>query len=499
MPLGATESSLTILNCGAADVDWTAQTVPAVTLTTEDGTLGAGEQHELEFTIDESALDPDFSFKIKVSEPVNSTYVDVHAFKPGFASPQPPEPPAEDFGFTSGGPSGCALQCITKAWLTPNATTPNPSLEVETNTPATLAVYVSQSAPVDDGAGNPVFPGVDPIAFSNELRTEWTTVLAPLDPATDYHIIVKATDADQGRSYRAGTFTTTTPVGGPDGLAGGEDAGCSVQCITKAWVTPGSPGQDSELEVETHTPATIDVFVSPDAPTLDGDENPSFPGVDAVATSNGSTTDWDTTLPGLEMGATYHIIVRATDDDGNRSYRSGSFTTSDAPQVVVTFHYLKVTHDGDSSWKNRGELRFGMEVDDVFVARTGEDKLHSGTTVHFNDDDEVPGISYVAQAGDFLPVARMDATERDWDGLGEFCAMGYGVSNEAGSDGSCDVKWNVADTGSIPIASLGALTDCAELGVDSETGDHCVKIETTSHGDDYPNFWAIVSFKVLGS
>jgi hypothetical protein len=498
LPLNVTESSLTIHNCGAVDVDWTAQTVPDVSLASEAGTLGAGEEHELGFSIAESALDPDFSFKIKVSEPGNSNYVDVHAFKPGLAAPHPPQPPAGDFGFTSGGPSGCALQCITKAWLTPNAMTPNPALEVNTNTPASIAVYVSQNAPVDDGSGNPVFPGTDPIAFSNQLQTEWTTVLAPLEPATDYHIIVKATDAEQGRSYRAGTFRTTTPIEGPDGLAGAEGGGCSVQCITKAWVTPGAPGFDSSLEVDTHTPATIEVFVSADAPSLDGDENPSFPGVAAIATSDGPTTDWDTTLPGLDMGATYHIIVRATDEDGNRSYRAGSFATSDAPKVVVTFHYLKVTHDGDSSWKNRGELRFGMEVDDVFVARTGEDKMHSGTTVHFDDGDGVPGISYLAEAGEFLPVARMDASERDWDGLSEFCSLGDGVPNEAGSDGSCDLKWNVADSGSIPTSSLGSLTDCSELGVDSETGNHCVKIETTSHGDDYPSFWAIVSFRTVG-
>src|SRR5688500_5345814 len=50
LPPGAMTSSLTIINCGGSDVDWSAHTVPSVSLDTDAGTLAAGAEHELGFT-----------------------------------------------------------------------------------------------------------------------------------------------------------------------------------------------------------------------------------------------------------------------------------------------------------------------------------------------------------------------------------------------------------------------------------------------------------------
>ena len=67
------------------------------------------------------------------------------------------------------------MQCITTAWLTGNATTPNVDLHVETNAPALIEVWVSEDEPDLDDA---------PTASSGELATDWSTLFSPLEPAT---------------------------------------------------------------------------------------------------------------------------------------------------------------------------------------------------------------------------------------------------------------------------------------------------------------------------
>ena len=498
VPSGATASSLTIRNCSTDEVDWTASTVPLVSLGDEAGTIGPSADHELGFEIDESAFDePTFSFKIKVSEPGHNTYVDVEAFKPGFATPTLPEEEKE-LGFSSGGPTGCAAQCITKAWLTPNATTPNPALEVTTNTPATIAVRVSTSAPVIDPDGNPFFPGVAPIASSAPGYTQWDTVVGPLKAATDYHIIVTATDADGGVSYRSGTFRTTTSIEHPDQLAASGDAGCSVQCISDGWIMPGGPGEDPTLEVRNHGPARIRALVRDTEFAVDGDGVPQFGGAEPVATSDGPVTTWTVELDGLSLDTTYFIVVEATDDQGRRSFQAGTFVTDDQLQVTVTFHFVRVISDGDSSLGNRGELSFGMGVNDTTVARTPERKIHSNTTVSLDGDDRIEGTSFTTVAGEWLPTAFMDAIEADYSG--RFCPAGSGVNIDWGRNTYCNWKWNVASSGLIQTSAIDTLDRCADLGVDGEFAeDACVKMETEPHGEDFPTFFAVVSFRLTES
>ncbi|MFP5377296.1 MAG: hypothetical protein ACLGIO_11040, partial [Acidimicrobiia bacterium] len=145
LPAGTLSSSLSVTNCGGADVSWTAATVPSVSLGSKNGSLAGGSTAKVDFTIDADAYDPGaVDFKIKVSEPGHNHYVDVHAFRPAFGKDLVAGNGQLSAGEDAG---GCANQCIVKAWLTPNATTPNLSLEVKTHTPATIRMWVAKQAP----------------------------------------------------------------------------------------------------------------------------------------------------------------------------------------------------------------------------------------------------------------------------------------------------------------------------------------------------------------
>jgi hypothetical protein len=501
---GLMSSTLTIRNCGTDPVNWTAATKPSVSLDDVGGALAGGAEHALGFTIDPSKFaDAAIAFKIKVSEPGFNQYVDITAVEAGLADAgsAPPDPGGT---ITTGGPTGCAASCITKAWLTPNASTPNLALDVETSTPARVSVYVSTSAPVAGPDGQPSFPDGGLIAATNDLNVVWSAALSPLAAATDYHIIVRATDADGGASNRVGTFRTVTPAVDP-GLgeaAPGGDSGCSTQCITKAWLTPDPSSFDMDLEVTSHTLARFEAYVSTDAPGEDPDGHPSFPGATPMTTNFAYEKAWTTTLGPLEPATTYHVIVKATDGMFRSSYQVGSFETRvGANRLLVTFHEIRVHHDGDKG-ANRGELSFVFAIDGAYVRKAGEFKVGSGTTLNLSDGDRWPGIGTVVDLDPsplaWLPMLGVAGYERDADGVNDFCSLGE-VQSDPGSDEGCDVKWDVASSGLIQTGGLDSLPSCPDLGVDAEevASAHCLELESVGNGDDYPRFTVIASVQPI--
>jgi hypothetical protein len=501
---GVMSSALTIRNCGTEPVDWTAATKPSVTLDDEGGSLAGGEQHQLGFAIDSSAFaDSAIAFTIKVSEPGFNQYVDIEATKAGLADPGSAPPDPGDT-LTTGGPSGCAAQCITKALLTPNATTPTMGLAVETSTPAAISVFVSTTAPAPGPDGQPSFPEGGLIAATDDLNVVWSASLSPLVAATDYHIVVQATDAGGGVSNRVGTFRTGSPAVDP-GLgeaAPGGDSGCSAQCITKAWLTPDPSSFDMSLEVTSHTLARFEAYVSTDAPSEDPDGHPVFPGAAPMATNFAYEKAWTTTLGPLEPATTYHVIVKATDRMFRSSYQVGSFETRPgADQLLLSFLEVRVHHDGDAG-ANRGELTFSFQVAGEHVATTAEDKIGSGTTVHLSDGDRWPGIGaevdFDPSPSAWLPMLSAVAFERDADGLVETCVVGDDQI-DPGSDDGCDMKWDVAQSGLIQAGGLDELAACRDLGVDAEevADQRCLELESVGNGDDYPRFSVIVSVEPI--
>jgi hypothetical protein len=497
LPLGTTASSLSIANCGEDTVDWTAASKPSISLSPEGGAIDPGERVDLGFSIDTSAFpEDDISFRIKVSEPGANHYVEVSAGKAVIAGTTPTTTP-DPGGFVATGSPGCADQCITRAWLTPQAASPALHLEVETDTAAKVAAYVSESAPVTDAEGEPGFPGLEPLAASGGFGTDWTTLLEPLEPATKYHIIVEATDRDGNVARQSGSFTTITPAVDPDTQAIDAGTGCATQCITKAWLTPDADSADVDLEVRTATPAAIAVYVSTEPPT-DQDGTPAFPGAQPMAdTGDERTTEWQTTLAPLEPGTTYHVIVEATDADGRSAVQAGHFEThGQTPGLLVTFHRIRVTYDGDKGI-NRGELYFTLGVDDTTVAFTRTKKIQSNTTIDLTDAEGNPGITHsVEEIGEFLPSIGVAGFERD--GLTKFCpdATVHRVQYEPGRMDDCNLVWNTAVSGILSADDLDSLQHCSGYGI---TGDdavaRCLFLQTEPHGN-HPRFNVVVAVKL---
>jgi hypothetical protein len=490
LPSGQLSGAITITNCDDEAVDWTAQVNPKVTLAHSGGNLLPGSSTLLAFTIDGSAYEPGaIEFKVKVMEPGNSEYVDVSAFRNLVGADM-----VADVGLTAGPQAGgCANQCITSAQLTSVFNSPDVNLDVRTNVPAQLWVWVSTEAPLD--VGFPLFMGVPPAGQSLVFRTAWTTGIGGLEADTTYHIVVRAIDGNGNRSYRQGTFHTATPVEQPgDLLDVGEGAACWVQCITEAVVTPDSLSAD--LHVETHTSAILDAYVSVDAPSEGPGGIPTFPGLSANATTDGlDVTSWDATLTGLLPDTTYHVVVRATDLHGGRSYRAGTFRTDPGDQYLVRIEQIRIVGDGDDGGSNRGELSFRWGTDTITLGGRGEQKIASESTVHLDDHN---GVVAVDDGGD-LPELVVAAAERDADGLNEFCAAGSGVVREPEYMAGCDLKINVATSTPVGFDSLDDRLRCSHYGIDERPDAACFIFESVQGlGGDYASFWVVASVELVG-
>ncbi len=495
------EGEFAVTNCSDGDIAWTAAVNPKIALSTAGETTLPGESTLVSFVIDAEAYgDGSIDFKIKVSEPNHSQYVDVHAYNPrlGFES-------LGGNGTISAGEGvgGCSNQCIVSALLRSNVQTANISLDVTTDTPATVRVWVSTNAPqVDDGV--PSFPGVDPIDVSGAGATAWTADLSPLQASTDYHIIVSATDGDDDVSYRNGTFRTRSPFDPPDGLAdAGGDSGCATQCITSAVLSPGADYTSSALAVRSHTPALFQASVSTAAPSFDGSV-PSFAAVDEWVNSGLEyTQEWDPTLDGLASNTQYHIIVTAQDAQGRTSYRVGQFLSQSAPtfDLAYTLVGIKVTNDGDKH--SAGELSFGWQVGSDLVALDNAGKVDDGmaglSTFTFTDWSSTWQVSDVSG---FMPPVIVSAFEWDWNGNafdGDSCNDVPESVSTSGFDGDCVMHWNVADTGLVDVASVSSLplcTDFEEFGGRGE-GLHCMLLTSESLGDNYPSITALVAIEIV--
>jgi hypothetical protein len=489
---GDLDGTITIVNCSDGDIDWTAKTKPSVSLDDDGANLLPGEFAELDFVIDSAQWDPGaVDFKIRVSEPGHNHYVDVHAFRQLVGKDV-----VADVGLTAGpGAGGCANQCIVSALLAPNFTTPNLSIDITTNTAASIRTWVSKNAPVEiDGV--PTFVGVQPIDVSPAGVTTHHGLLTPLTAGTKYHIVVGATDQYDHTSYRTGSFTTITPVDNPgDFVLPGDPPGCSAQCITKAQITAGADHTSKNISIASHTAARLQVFVSTEAPTWSNGV-PSFAATDFWEPSGLEyVTSWDTTIVGLSASTDYHIIVRATDANDHDDYQVGQFHTAAAPtyDVVFTVLGIDVGYDGDKG-ANRGEMSFRWAVGNDHAGSKGESKVSSGDWVTFAR----PVSTFVAYGvTDWLPGVRIAALERDADGKVEFCTAGNGTPIDAGSNGDCDVVWSVATGGIVSLDSLTGYPLCTALGFDPVYADqHCLTLTTFGTPSGYPEITGYVAVQV---
>jgi hypothetical protein len=277
-------------------------------------------------------------------------------------------------GDLSNGPS-CAVSCITSALIEPHTTAFGVS--VRTDTPARIFVGVSKLIA-------PEGSWIDSTQ-SGPGRTSWTGHVSGLQPDTLYKVTVSATDS-QSRTERRSTFFRTRAVEtnlpqGPGELQ--SNVGCSAQCISAAQLSPEGTG--AELSVDTTVPSKLTISADRDAPGTIGGV-PIFGTPEATVSTTGFATGWSGRLDRLAPGATYHVIVRATDAAGHVSYRQGIFRT-DTRRAVLVPHGIRIYYDGDEGL-NRGELSFVTALNQYHPPdmRMRERKAASGNWLEFPSD-----------------------------------------------------------------------------------------------------------------
>lgn len=472
---GGSKGSVDIRNCDAATVAWSAATEAWVTLAETQGQLPSGATFRLLFTVDTTSLpDGGYEFEIEISRPGHTATVAVTGTKlGGFLAPGATPPPVPTIGgLVSPGPTGCADQCVTRAWLSTRPASADVSLEVSTNTPATIAALVDTEPPKFSTGGDPFFTTPEVHAKSDSGRKEWATTLAPLQPKTTYHIIVAAKDSRGGVSYRTGTFTT---VAAATGYADQAPGGCTSACVKAASLTRTPGSAEIGVSVEAHVPLKMQVYAN---------------GVTAASSGGEFLTEWSAALD-LAPGEHYEIKLKVTDQQGHsQTHQAGISIPEPVPshqnRIRVSFHAVRVTDDADNTVFNRkGELRFRFEVGGEYQPQldTGEHKVKAPATVGLGGR----GVT-IDNAPDRLLI-RVQGLERDNSQSG-FCSAGGGIYPETSGrtliPNCYELEWNTAE-GEIDLHDTvadQALPPCYGFpqGVH---GDLCVALAAT--GDD-PRF-----------
>lgn len=383
--------------------------------------------------------------------------------------------------------SGCALQCVQRAALSPNVSTPNLGLDVEATVPARIDISLTNSE-----------TGKQSLFTSSGFKTLWSTTLSPLAPATEYDLVLEAIDEEGQRQVHTHTFTTRAPLANPGGLQDNEP-GCAGTCITRATVTPTDRHDEVRFDIETNSPAAVKVWMSTSEPGWIGD-SPVLPDEAIVEPTTGVRTDFSVEKAFLDPETRYHVVVRAEDEYGV-DYQVGDFTTTPPPPVNVrlTFEQIFVRWDGDPRALDRGELSFAWGLDDGdldwtdTIGSRSQEKMHGGRIIDLYSDNEV--WLTLDQDDEFLApgVTAVEADNPpgfDFGGAGLTSVVqrpinhhGYGRTNPA---------WGYPLTPN----SIKAMQTCGDMGfTNAPADDYCVSIFSPASNDkQYPQIQAIVSY-----
>ena len=384
-------------------------------------------------------------------------------------------PPAPGPGQITAG-TGCSVQCVLKALVT--ATTSYANVAIETSVPTKIAVI----------AWRPSQGGPDATFHSSALATHRSVFLSGLKPDTTYQILVKATDA-QGRSdSRHGSFKTRKVESAVDTGSGNikSNVGCSIQCVRKALFTHVG-GMDATIAIETGEPAQLQVMLSPDAPIQES-WGPRFSFVERSVSSQGLVTKWTGQLGQLRPGTKYHVIVSATDAQGQSAYQTGTVQMDDR-KVRITLLKIKVISDADKGSANKGEIKFDHRIGDQVFGHADFRRIGSGATINVEGRDGRPGVLAVLVANGTDPEFKMSTVgaECDWQQL-KYCVLESGWIPQGGGG---EIGGAIgAHGGDYAVAGgtfhLNALLDSAGLpgkfGTNLPAGhDAYFAYQTTSH------------------
>jgi hypothetical protein len=385
---------------------------------------------------------------------------------------------------------GCQSNCLTHALLTPSNEGPFAYLDVETKVSTVGSLWVLDE-PTFTISGVPVVPA-QPTVTSGNATTSWTTAIQ-LDYGQEYHMVLKVEDTQHNAKWAMGTWTLPEP------------GSCYSQCITMAKVEHTDDHGRVDLVVTTSAPAAEDidfqVAVSSQAPGVMG-AYPILPADEPFVVDQDGANDIRGHVAGLEADTDYHVLVRATDQEGFTSYALGQFTTGaeDPTDVKIGFERIYVHHDGDAGAWGQGELSFawGRQQDGltptVFGARS-EDKIGDGTSVSLGDANYWVSV----YEGGTISL-EVDAHENDthgnvsYDHCWKIRRMLFGHQNY---DETCMTRTNIALSGPMTLADIAALPTCDYYGLNGdEADDRCLKLQSMAANDKHALFDAIVSFRI---
>ena len=364
-------------------------------------------------------------------------------------------------------------------------------MNVDLDVPAQAHVeaFLSQSPIERNDDGRHIPPFSEPTA-SGQAGTDWSTSFV-LEPATTYHLLVRASDA-QGQSAVAGTFTTNEAMG-PDVLA--TPSPCLDGCLEDIRLEASDDGRSLSISIG----STVDVDVDLEwaqGPVIQTDDGPLLanPWTEAMSVDAGSRTT--TTMNALTPHSTYSFIVVATDSFGS-SDRWIATVATPSPLITAGIERVHISGDGDDGSWNRGEIGFDFGMRGDYWGRRGDEKLSSNSTVGLNRHalsqlrvdafGRYPWIAVVASEFDGVGLCFLDADPGpDW------------IANVTVShcSGSASLKYSQAYVPTMTLTEIEQLATCETYDIEWATTDRyrCAWASTSPNSSDQVSFEFLVWF-----
>jgi hypothetical protein len=420
--------------------------------------------------------------------------------------PVPPFPTA--LGGLVGNAFGCQANCIVHATMQPLLLSPDVTFDLATNVDVTASIWISEAQPVIDG-GYPVVQGW-PDHFVPGWVREWQTTI-DFEYETTYWITLRVEDTQGNLKWALTDYSTGAPPT-KDQLAANGD-GCYFQCIDLGKVEFTDSFDTVVLVIGTDVPDTedvvFDVAVSTNAPSWSGD-TPTMGSQFPFIVDQDGGNDVRGHVSGLSPETTYHVVVKAIDEDGYMAHAVGQFATDPAPptDVRVTWERFYVHYDGDAGAWGRGEIAWAWGMNDqpglanwgtpyrTYGARN-QDKIGDGTSIVLGQNTH----HWVSvEAGATVPTVAVNAHENDTHGNHEHdncieyrqVTLGWQHYQD-----SCMTRSNVALAEGLTVADIAALPKCWQFDVPDVRGeDRCLVIESLPANDQHARFDALLSFHI---
>ncbi len=408
---------------------------------------------------------------------------------------EPQTPAAGGGSFTAA--TGCGSHCISNASITTiggSSTTYDLAVVLDVANQSEVEAFLSLAPIGRNVDGRSIPPFSEPTA-SGQASADWAPGVShwetsfALEPATTYHLLVRARDA-QGQSAVAGTFTTADAMG-PDVLA--TPSPCLDGCLADIRVGASDDGRSLSITVDSTVDAEVD-FHWEQGPLIDGDDGPTLddPSTRSAVLEAGTPTKLE--LFELTPFRPYSFIVIATDSFGSSDRWAGTVSTR-SPVIIAGIDRVHISGDGDPGSSDRGEIGFSFgETSDRWGYREQE-KLSSNSTVGLGRDSS--GAIEVDLFGRY-PWIAVVASEQDGTQIGKcFVAadpVGSWLPETIRECQGARFMRSMARVPSMTLTEIEQLPTCETFNVEHPGADRCTLVETAPNSGQQVSFEAVIWF-----